>query len=106
METSVSSTKRRIGIIGVGFGAQVHVPGFRSEGWDVAAICSRSREKALKAAGAAGIADVHTDPLELIRRDDLAAVSITTPPGSHRDLAIAALESGKHVLCEKPFALD
>jgi predicted dehydrogenase len=100
------SPQRRIGVIGVGFGAQVHVPGFRSEGWDVAAICSRSREKALKAASAAGIADVHTDPLELIRRDDLAAVSITTPPGSHRDLAIAALESGKHVLCEKPFALD
>ncbi len=44
------STKRRIGIIGVGFGAQVHVPGFRSEGWDVAAICSRNREKAQKAA--------------------------------------------------------
>src|SRR5437899_4131100 len=106
METSVSSTKRRIGIIGVGFGAQVHVPGFRSEGWDVAAICSRNREKAQKAADAAGIADVHTDPMELIRRDDLDAVAIITPPSAHHALSMAALNAGKHVLCEKPFALD
>ena len=100
------STKRRIGIIGVGFGAQVHAPGFRSEGWDVAAICSRSRDKAEKAAADAGIAGVHTDPLQLIRRDDLDAVAIITPPGAHHALSIAALEAGKHILCEKPFALN
>src|ERR1700694_416220 len=100
------SSQRRIGIIGAGFGAQVHAPGFRSEGWDVAAICSRSREKAEKAAHAAGIANVHTDPMELIRRDDLAAVAITTPPGTHHELCIAALKAGEHVLCEKPFATD
>lgn len=100
------ASKRRIGIIGVGFGAQVYVPGLQSEGWDVAAVCSRSRDKAAKAAAAANIADVHTDPMELIRRDDLAAVAITTPPGAHRDLSIAALKAGKHVLCEKPFAID
>ena len=100
------SINRRIGVIGVGFGAQVYVPGLRSEGWEVAAICSRSREKVEKIAGAAGIAAVHTDPLELIRRDDLAAVAITSPPASHHELSIAALEAGKHVLCEKPFALN
>ncbi len=102
----MSMSDRRVGIIGAGFGAQVHAPGFRSEGWEVAAICSRNREKAEKAARAAGIPDVHADPMELIRRDDLAAVAITTPPGSHHELSIAALKAGKHVLCEKPFALD
>src|SRR6266567_1766855 len=105
-ETLMSMSDRRVGIIGAGFGAQVHAPGFRSEGWEVAAICSRNREKAEKAARAAGIPDVHADPMELIRRDDLAAVAITTPPGSHHELSIAALKAGKHVLCEKPFALD
>ena len=100
------STKRSIGIIGVGFGAQVHAPGFRSEGWEVAAICSRNREKVQKAAADAGIAGIHTDPMELINRDDLDAVAIITPPGSHHALSIAALKAGKHVLCEKPFALD
>jgi predicted dehydrogenase len=102
----VPSSMRRIGIIGVGFGAQVHVPAFRSEGWEVAAICSRSREKAQKAAAEAEIKDVYTDAMDMIRRDDLAAVSIITPPGAHHALSIAALRAGKHVLCEKPFALD
>jgi predicted dehydrogenase len=46
----MASSRKSIGIIGVGFGAQVHVPAFRSEGWDVAAICSRTHEKAQKAA--------------------------------------------------------
>jgi predicted dehydrogenase len=105
-ETSVPASKRRIGIIGVGFGAQVYVPGLQSEGWEVAALCSRSRERAMKAAEAAGVPDVHTDPMELIRRNDLDAVAITTPPGAHSELAIAALRAGKHVLCEKPFATD
>jgi predicted dehydrogenase len=100
------TSRKNIGIIGVGFGAQVHVPGFRSEGWNVAAICSRNRDKAQKAADEAGIAGVHTDPMELIGRDDIDAVAIITPPGAHHDLAIAALGAGKHVLCEKPFALD
>lgn len=100
------SSPRKIGIIGVGFGAQVHVPAFRSEGWEVAAICSRTREKAAKAAAEAGIEGVYTDPMELIGRDDVAAVSIITPPGAHHALSVAALRAGKHVLCEKPFALD
>jgi len=102
----MTASSRRIGIIGIGFGATVHAPGFRAEGWDVAAICSRHADKARAAAAAAGIADVHSDPLELIRRDDLDAVAIVTPPVSHHDLAVAALQAGKHVLCEKPFALD
>ncbi len=102
----MTTTQRRIGIIGVGFGALVHAPGFRSEGWDVAAICSRNREKARKVADEAGIADVHTDAMELIRRDDLDAIAISAPPSVHHAWSIAALRAGKHVLCEKPFALD
>jgi predicted dehydrogenase len=102
----VPAARKRIGVIGVGFGAQVHVPGLQSEGWDVAAVCSRSRDKAAQVAKAAGIEGVHSDPHELIRRGDLDAVAITTPPGAHCELAVAALSAGKHVLCEKPFAID
>ncbi len=97
---------RRIGIIGLGFGAQVYIPAFRSEGWEVPAICSRSREKAAKVADAAGISDAHTSPIEMIARSDLDAIAIATPPRAHRELSIAALRAGKHVLCEKPFAID
>lgn len=102
----MTSEKRRVGVIGIGFGTQVHVPGFRSEGWDVVALCSRHEDRAQAAAKAAGVPEVHTDAAELIGRDDLDAVAIATPPGPHHDLAIAALRAGKHVLCEKPFAID
>ena len=102
----MAASKRRVGIIGIGFGSQVYAPAFASEGWEVAAICSRHADKARAAADAAGIPDVHADPRELIARDDIDAVGVVTPPGAHHDLSIAALASGKHVLCEKPFALD
>jgi predicted dehydrogenase len=98
--------KRRVGVVGLGFGAQVYIPAFQSEGWEVAAICSRTRDKAEKVAVAAGIKDVLTDPLALIARKDLDAVAVATPPRAHHDLAVAALRAGKHVLCEKPFAMD
>ena len=100
------STSRKIGIIGVGFGAQVHAPAFRSEGWEVAAICSRNGDKARKAAADAGIETACTDPMEIIGRSDIAAVSIITPPPAHHPLAVAALRAGKHVMCEKPFAMN
>jgi len=103
---AVAAGKKRIGVIGVGFGLMVHVPGFRSEGWDVVALSSRSRERAQRAAQDAGIADIHTDPHELIRRNDIDAVAIATPPGPHHELSLAALKAGKHVLCEKPFAVN
>ena len=98
--------KPRVGIVGLGFGAQVHLPAFQSEGWEVAAVCSRHADKARAAAAAAGVADVCTDPLELVARDDIAAIAISTPPRTHHPIAMAALAAGKHVLCEKPFAMD
>ena len=100
------SGSRRVGIIGIGFGAQVYAPAFASEGFEVVAFCSRHADNARKAADAAGVRDIHTDPYELIARSDIDAVCIVTPPVSHHDLTLAALKAGKHVLCEKPFALD
>jgi predicted dehydrogenase len=105
-DPGMSARKRRIGVIGLGFGAQVYIPAFQSEGWEVLAVCARHREKAEKVAASVNVRDVHTDPLELIARSDLDAIAIATPPRTHHPLAIAALNAGKHVLCEKPFALD
>ena len=102
----MTTRARRVGVIGLGFGAQVYIPAFQSEGWEVAAVSARNRERAASVAAAANVRDVHTDPLELIAREDLDAVAIATPPRAHHDLAIAALTAGKHVLCEKPFALN
>ncbi|MCC6197389.1 MAG: Gfo/Idh/MocA family oxidoreductase [Burkholderiales bacterium] len=94
-----------VGLIGLGFGAQVHLPAFQAEGWDVVAVCARNRDKARKVADAAGVTHVVTDARELIARGDIDAVAISTPPSTHHALAMAALAAGKHVLCEKPFAM-
>ena len=102
----MAASNRRVGIVGVGFGLAVYAPAFGSEGWEVAALCSRHREKARSAADAVGVRDVHTDPLEMIARDDISAIGIASPPATHHPLSIAALQAGKHVLCEKPFALN
>ena len=58
------TSQRKVGVIGVGFGAQVYVPAFRSEGWDVAAICSRNRDKAVKVAKKAGAPALEAYPLD------------------------------------------
>ncbi len=96
----------RIGVIGVGFGAKVHAPAFQAEGFEVVAICSRREERVREAAVSLGIPHAYTDYRKLLEQPDLDAVSIVTPPDLHQEMTVAALEAGKHVLCEKPFAMD
>ena len=103
---TTSQRRLRIGVIGVGFGATVHVPGFLSEGWEVPVLWGRRTEVAREKATALGVSDVAEDWREIVARDDLDAVAVTTPPAVHYQIVAAALRAGKHVLCEKPFALN
>lgn len=93
----------RIGIIGTGFGA-AHVDFFRQvPGVEVVGIASRQRERAEAAAERLGIAFATDDYRDLLgERCD--AVVIVTPPHLHAEMAIAAVQAGKHVLCEKPMS--
>ena len=95
----------RIGVIGVGFGATVHIPAFQSEGLEVVAVCAQHQERAEEAARRFGIPHAYTDYSELIDQAGLDAVSVATMPGLHYEMALAALDAGKHVLCEKPFTV-
>ena len=109
MTNSSSEQPLRVGVIGVGFGTVVHVPGFVSEGWEVPAIWGRRTERAREKAAELGLAatpEVPEDWRDLVHRDDIDAVAITTPPGPHLEMTREALNAGKHVLCEKPFALN
>ena len=92
----------RIGIIGTGWGARTQVPVFRESGLDVVAIAGHSREKTENTAAALGLKPI-TDWRDLIELD-LDLVSIVTPPSEHLEMARAALDAGKHVICEKPTA--
>ncbi|HEV2310622.1 MAG TPA: Gfo/Idh/MocA family oxidoreductase, partial [Acidimicrobiia bacterium] len=92
-------------VVGTGFGARVHVPALQAAGFDIVALVGRDPDKTARRAARLGV-PASCDVDEMLARPDVAAVSIATPPATHARLAIAAAEAGKHVLCEKPFALD
>lgn len=95
-----------IGIIGTGWGARIQVPAFRAAGLAVTALAGRDAAKTQKIAAESGVPYATGDWRDLLRRDDVQVVSIVTPPNLHAEMAIAALEAGKHVLCEKPTAMN
>jgi predicted dehydrogenase len=71
---------------------------------DLVAICGRDKAAAEEAAGRLGWGSTETDWRALIERDDVDLIDISAPGDMHAPIAIAALEAGKHVLCEKPLA--
>ena len=97
--------KLRIGMIGAGHIARSHARVWQKEAV-ITAICSRQRHKAEILAEEFGIAVVCADADELIARDDVDIVGITTPHHLHRPLSLQAMKAGKHVFCEKPLALN
>ncbi|MCA1575713.1 MAG: Gfo/Idh/MocA family oxidoreductase [Acidobacteria bacterium] len=97
----------RIGIIGAGFARTTQIPGFRDcMGARIVAIASRNPEHAADVAKEFEIEHVANDWRELIAREDVDLVSVVTPPATHMEMTLAALEHGKAVLCEKPMAMN
>jgi predicted dehydrogenase len=97
----------RVGIVGVGWGTVVHLPAFRAaDGFEVVAICARTASKLQRIQAEHSIASVSTDWEEFVRRDDLDVISVAAPVALHHAVTLAALDAGKHVLCEKPLALS
>lgn len=96
----------RIGIIGTGWGARVQVPAFRSAGLDVEGLAGRDPEKSKTTAESLGVPRVFKTWQELVASPSIDLVSIVTPPIHHRAVALAALEAGKHVIAEKPTAMN
>lgn len=71
---------------------------------DMAAVAGRDAAAVSAAAAKLGWSSTETDWKALVSRDDIDLVDICTPGDTHAEIAIAALEAGKHVLCEKPLA--
>ncbi|MFJ7125545.1 Gfo/Idh/MocA family protein [Streptomyces sp. NPDC098101] len=101
-----------IGLIGYAFMGAAHSQGWRTVGraFDLplrpvlAAVAGRDAGAVRAAARQHGWAAAETDWRALIARDDVHLVDVCTPGDSHAEIAVAALEAGKHVLCEKPLA--
>src|SRR5690242_3804310 len=99
-----------IGLIGTGFMGRTHSNAYRRAGnfFDLEimpvlkAVCSRNAENAQAFADQWGYESVETDWRKLVARDDIDAVDICVPNNLHAEIALAAAEAGKAVLCEKP----
>lgn len=102
----------RVAMIGYGFMGAAHSVGWRQaprvfslpQAVEMAVVVGRNAEAVADAATRWGWQESATDWREVIARDDIDIVDIVTPGDSHAEIAIAALEAGKHVLCEKPLA--
>lgn len=103
-----------IGMIGYGFMGKAHSNAYRrvNNFFDLEyrpvlkAVCARNEEKAKEFATTWGYESVETDWKQLLKRDDIDAVDICTPNNLHKEIAIAAAEAGKIILCEKPLAMN
>lgn len=97
----------KVGMIGAGGIGRVHMETFaKTEGAEIVAVTDVNREAAEKAAKEYGIARVHDSTEKLIEDPDLDAVIIGVPNKWHAPLAVKALQANKHVLLEKPMAID
>ncbi len=104
--TPKSADPIRIGIIGAGANTtSKHIPGLQAiDGVEIVSVCNRSRESGERVAAKFGIPQVYTDWVDLIEADDTDAIVIGTWPYMHARLTLAALDAGKHVLCEARMA--
>jgi predicted dehydrogenase len=99
-------THLRAGIIGAGFIGAVHARSALLAGGRVAAVAASSPSSAQAAAERLGAERACSSTEELVRSDDVDVVHVCAPNHLHVPLVRAALDAGKHVICEKPLALD
>jgi predicted dehydrogenase len=97
----------RVGVIGLGIMGEQYVRIFQAHhAATVTAICTRRPDRLAEVGQRHGVAVQCADYHELLDRDDVDAVCVATPDHAHHAPVRAALEAGKHVLCEKPFTTN
>ena len=98
----------RVGFVGAGANTRLHhLPKLRAQaGVELVAVANRSKESGERVAKEFGVARVHDDWREVVTAPDVDAVCIGTWPYMHCELTLAALEAGKHVLCEARMAMN
>ena len=95
--------KLKVGVIGVGGIARTHMPGWQATEHAEVVAGSDIRDEALQSWGQEhGVDRLYTDPSDLIDDGEIDIVDVCTPNSYHVGLTIAALNAGKHVICEKP----
>ena len=110
----MAKKKLNVGMVGYGFMGRTHSNAFRRVGnfFDtehvpvLKAVCGRTEGNAKAFADTWGYESIETDWRKLIERKDIDVIDIVTPNDSHMEIAIAAAQAGKMIMCEKPLARD
>jgi predicted dehydrogenase len=95
-----------VAVVGAGFIGPVHVEGLRRAGVAVKGILDITPDKSRQAAQRLGLPHSYSDFAQVLSDREVQAVHITTPNRTHFEMASAALRAGKHVMCEKPLAMN
>ena len=94
-----------VGVVGLGWAGRTHIESYLElENVRVVAVADLDGERRAQAAKSYAVPNIYADYEELVGREDLDIVSVATPNFLHAPVSIAALNSGRHVLCEKPLA--
>jgi predicted dehydrogenase len=98
------TAKRKVAMVGAGLqGGRRAPPVLEDPGWELALVVDRHEDRAQRLAKAC-TAKTSTDWRAAVEQKDIDAVLVLTYPDTHAEISIAALEAGKHVLCEKPLS--
>ena len=96
----------KTGVIGLGFIGPVHIEALRRTGMaDIVAVADQNRAAADACASKYNIPKSYTDYRDMLKNTEIDVIHICAPNFLHYEIAKAVLESGKHVICEKPLAI-
>ena len=99
--------KIKVGIIGCGNISQYHLQGYAAlDDVEIYALCDINEDNLKNRGEMFGVTRLYTDYNEMLKLEELDAVSICTWNAAHKECTVAALKAGKHVLCEKPTAMN
>ena len=93
-------------VVGTGFGVLTHLRALRAAGFDVVALVGRDEAKTANRAARFDVPNALTSVRDAVVLPNVDAVAVVTPPHTHRAFVLEAVNAGKHVVCEKPFARD
>lgn len=101
-----SSEKLKVGVVGGGVIAETHAPYIKAAGGEICAIADLSVASSNQLADKHAVQRIYRSLDDMIEKEAPDVVHVLTPPHTHADLAVTALEKGVHVLVEKPMAMD
>jgi predicted dehydrogenase len=104
----MSDRKIRVAVIGAGaIATRAHIPAYiRNKNATLVALVDADKAKLERVAKKFGIKKYYSSVNELFQNQEVDAVSICTPPNTHKEITLKALTNGAHVLCEKPMATN